>query len=357
MALLATTLWLAAGGGAAAQDVEFNQVAVLPGPADLVELNGRRAYVAAANTLTIFDLSDVTAPRRHGSYTFPEKIWGFVVIDSLVYVAADFFGLGILDVSDPDAPALLGAVKTPGQAKDVDVSGTTAVLADHMSGVDLIDVSDSHAPASLGSVYLDGYSRDVAVLGPLAYAVDDPSGFYVLDLAQTDSWEPLSAIQSADGPRIVQVSADAPRPLAVLLGHGTLQVYDLSTPTETGPPLDVCDAWRRAARGARRRAGIRGRRCPRPPCRRPGRSGGAACGRQLQAGGGGAGCGGQRRPDAGRGRHAADRHPALHGGRRGARPAPALAVRGKPPRRTETRPCQCRVRPVQGARSEHITHM
>ena len=232
VALLAATLWLAAGGGAAGQDVEFNQVAVLPGPADLVELNGRRAYVAAGNTLTIFDLSDVTAPRRHGSYTFPEKIWGFVVIDSLAYVAADFFGLGILDVSDPDAPALLGAVKTPGQVKDVDVSGTTAVLADHMSGVDLVDVSDVRAPASLGSVYLDGYSRDVAVLGPLAYAVDDPSGFYVLDLAQTDSWEPMSALQSADGPRIVQVSADAPRPLAVLLGHGTLQVYDLSTPTE-----------------------------------------------------------------------------------------------------------------------------
>ena len=231
-ALLAVPLWLAAGGRAAGQDVEFNQVAVLPGPADLVEFDGRRAYVAAGNTLTIHDLSDVSAPRRHGSYTFPEKIWGFVVIESLVYVAADFFGLGILDVSDPDAPALLGAVKTPGQVKDVDVSGTTAVLADHMSGVDLVDVSDVRAPASLGSVYLDGYSRDVAVLGPLAYAVDDPSGFYVLDLAQTDSWEPMSALQSADGPRIVQVSADAPHPLAVLLGHGTLQVYDLSTPAE-----------------------------------------------------------------------------------------------------------------------------
>ena len=231
-ALLVVPLWLAAGGGAAGQTVEFDQLTVLPGPADLVELQGRRAYVAAGNTLTIFDLSDATAPQRHGSYTFPEKIWGFVVIDSLVYVAADFFGLGILDVSDADNPALLGAVKTPGQVKDVAVSGTTAVLADHMSGVDLVDVSDVRAPASLGSVYLDGYSRDVAVLGRLAYAVDDPSGFYVLDLTQTDSWEPMSALQSADGPRIVQVSADAPRPFAVLLGHGTLQVYDLSTPAE-----------------------------------------------------------------------------------------------------------------------------
>lgn len=229
-AVAALLPWLAAAGAAAAQDVEFDRIAVLPGPADLVKLSGERAYVASGATLTIFDLSDPAAPRQHGAYSFPEKIWGFVVIDSLVYVAADFFGLGILDVSNPDAPALLGAVKTPGQVKDVDVSGSTAVLADHMSGVDLVDVSDSRAPAALGSVYLDGYSRDVAVLGPLAYAVDDPSGFYVLDLAQTDSWEPLSAIQSADGPRIVQVSPDLPRPLAVLLGHGTLQVYDLSTP-------------------------------------------------------------------------------------------------------------------------------
>ena len=224
--------WLLAAAGAAGQDLEFDQVGVLPGPVDLVELDGRRAYIAVDKTLTIFDLTDVAEPRRRGSYSFPEKIWGFVVKGSTIYVAADFFGLGILDVADPDAPALLGSVKTPGQVKDVDVSGDTAVLADHMSGVDLVDVSDVRAPAALGSVYLDGYSRDVAVLGPLAYAVDDPSGFYVLDLADTDSWEPMAALQSADGPRIVQVSETAQRPLAVLLGHGTLQVYDLATPAE-----------------------------------------------------------------------------------------------------------------------------
>ena len=227
---LALAVCLATTGPAAGQTVEYDEVAMLPGPADLVELDGRRAYVAAERTLTVFDLSDLSAPRRHGSYTFPEKIWGFVVIGELVYAAADFFGLGILDVSDPDDPQLLGSSRTPGQVKDVDVSGTTAVLADHMSGVDLVDVSDARAPAALGSVYLDGYSRDVAVLGPRAYAVDDPSGFYVLDLQETGSWEPTSAIQSADGPRMVEVSETASPPLAVLLGHGTLQVYDLSDP-------------------------------------------------------------------------------------------------------------------------------
>ena len=231
-AALLAAVWLAAAGPAVGQTLEFDDIAMLPGPVDLVELNGGYAYVAAERTLTIFDMSDPTAPRRQGSYTFPEYIWSLVVVDTLVYVAADFFGLGILDVSDPDAPQLLGSARTPGQVKDVDVSGTTAVLADHMSGIDLVDVSDVRAPAVLGSVYVDGYSRDVAVLGPLAYAVDDPSGFYVLDLQETGSWEPTAAIQSADGPRMVEVSETASTPLAVLLGQGTLQVYDLSNPME-----------------------------------------------------------------------------------------------------------------------------
>ena len=208
----------------------FEQVALLPGPADLVEAGDRRAYVAAGGTVTVFDLSDPAAPRRGGAWTFPEKIWGFVVRDELLYVAADFFGLGILDVSDPDAPRLLGSVRTPGQVKDVDVSGSTAVLADHMSGVDLVDVSNLREPVALGSVYLDGYGRDVATAGTLAYAVDDPSGFYVLDLADTASWEPMAALQSADGPRMVEVADTPAGALAVLLGHGALQVYDLATP-------------------------------------------------------------------------------------------------------------------------------
>ena len=232
LAALVTAVWLAAAGPAVGQTLEFDEIAMLPGPVDLVELDAGRGYVAADRTLTTFDLSNPRAPRRQGSYTFPENIWSFVIVDTLVYVAADLFGLGILDVSDPEVPQLMGSARTPGQVKDVDLSGTTAVLADHMSGIDLVDVSDVRAPAVVGSVYVDGYSRGVAVLGPLAYAVDDPSGFYVLDLQETDSWEPATAIQSADGPRMVEVSESASTPLAVLLGQGTLQVYDLSNPME-----------------------------------------------------------------------------------------------------------------------------
>jgi hypothetical protein len=211
-----------------AQTLTFDRASTIAGPADLVESAGRYCYIAADRTLTIVDISNPANPQRLGSYEFPERIWGFTVIDSLVYVAADFFGLGILDVSEPMTPKLLGSVKTPGQAKNVDVSGTTAVLADHMSGVDLVDVSNLENPVVLGSVYLDGYGRDVTVHGSLAYAVDNPSGFYVVDLSETDIWEPMSAIHSAMAPRTVEAESN----VAILLGEGALQVYDISTPTE-----------------------------------------------------------------------------------------------------------------------------
>ena len=105
-------------------------------------------------------------PTRLGSYSFPEEIWGFRVVGSLVYVAADFFGLGILDVSNAAAPALRGSIKTPGQAKGV------------------------------------------------AFAVDAPTGLYVFDMSKPESLDAVTVQQSATAPGSIVVSnpADAGSP-------------------------------------------------------------------------------------------------------------------------------------------------
>ena len=219
-------------GRAPASTFSFVQVGATPGPADMVEADGTHAYVAAGPTLTIFDVSNPARPSRAGTYTFPERIWGFRVIGSVAYVAADFFGLGILDVSNPAIPTLRGSVKTGGQAKNVAVSGTKAVVADHVSGIDVIDISTLAKPVVLSAVYLDGYARDVATLGSLAYAVDNPSGLYVLDLSKPDLTDPVAAVQSATAPRTVKILPESPNgpKLAVLAGGGSLQVYDISMP-------------------------------------------------------------------------------------------------------------------------------
>ncbi|PYR37390.1 MAG: hypothetical protein DMF90_07050, partial [Acidobacteria bacterium] len=153
------------------------------------------------------------------------------MVGSLVYLAADFFGLGIVEVDSAGTPTLRGSVKTPGQAKNVAVIGTKALVADHMSGVDHIDVSNAAKPVTLGSFFLDGYARDVVSAGSLAYAVDAPTGLYIFDLSKSGPLEAVTTVQSASAPGSI-VLADppsAPGPtLALLVGGGSLQVYDVS---------------------------------------------------------------------------------------------------------------------------------
>ena len=228
------------------QSVSFTPVGSISGPIDLVEAEGTLAFISVSETLTIFDIQNPATPTRKGSHVFPEKIWGFEVVGSLVYVAAGHSGLWIVDVTDPIKPNLLGSIKTPGQAKNVAVSGSRAVVADHMSGIDVIDISDLTHPVSVGSVYTDGYARDVAMFGTQAYGVDHPAGFYVLDMTAADPLEPVGMLQSASAPRHVDIMESAPN-IAVLLGgvpydplralrtepqiddpSGTLQIYDVS---------------------------------------------------------------------------------------------------------------------------------
>jgi hypothetical protein len=216
-----------------AQTVNFTPVGSIPGPANLIRAEGVYVYVAARRTITIFDVSSAATPKRVGAYTFPLQIWGFRVVGSLLYVAADLFGLGILDVSNPASPTLRGSFTTPGQAKNVAVSGTTALVTDHVSGLDVIDVSNPTKPVSVGSAFLEGFATDVVASGPLAYAADRPTGFYILDLSKPRPLEPVSALQSAtpaNTPAQVEVlhtSAQGPT-LAVLVAGGLLQLFDVS---------------------------------------------------------------------------------------------------------------------------------
>lgn len=248
---------------ASAQTLHFAPVGSIPGPADWIDVKGRNAYVAAGNTLTIFDITDAAAPKRQGSYTFPERIWGFRVIGSLVYVAADMFGLGILDVSNPAEPTLKGSIKTPGQAKSVALFGTRALVADHMSGLDILDVSNAEKPTSLGSFFLEGYARDVVIANTFAYAVDAPSGLYIFDLSRPDPLEPVSTLQSPNTNRgsplhpSIEIPASTTElpTVACVVRSESLQVYDISNPRQ---PVSV--ATYRTPSGRPQRAALSGKR-------------------------------------------------------------------------------------------------
>ena len=222
-----------AGVGVSAQEAAFEPVGEIPGPAELVRIQGDHAYVSGGHVFTVWDISDPANPAARGSHTFPQEIWGFRLAGDRAYVGANFFGLGILDISDPAAPVLLGQHKTLGQTKIGAAASGKVGIIDHMEGFVLIDVADETAPAGIGSFFLDGYARDVVTAGTIAYATDSPSGLYVFDLSRPGLPEPVGVIHAPAAPRDIEVSVGAgSRPtLIVGAGGGDLQVYDVSDPT------------------------------------------------------------------------------------------------------------------------------
>jgi hypothetical protein len=197
-----------------------------------VEIAGTHAFVAGGRTLTVVDLSNPAAPRKAGSYTFPEQIWSFRIVGQYAYVAANFYGLGVLDISKPESPTLRTHLKTPGQAKGVAVVGTTAFVADHQTGVDIIDLSSMDKPVRRGSFFVDGYARDVAASSRFAYAVDAPTGLYALDPSQRGESDAIGQVQSAAAPQMIDVLEQNGRVIACLVGGGALQLYDVSEPAK-----------------------------------------------------------------------------------------------------------------------------
>jgi len=215
-----------------AQGTSFAKVGSIDGPVDLVEADGRYAYLASGKTLTIVDLSEPASPIRAGAYTFPDLIWGFTVSGTTIYVAADLAGLGILDVSDPRAPALRGMLKTPGQAKNVALYGTAVLVADHVSGIDAIDISMPSVPRLIGSFFVDGFAKDVVIRDTFAYALDQPSGLSVFDLTKTGSFEPVASATLANPIALfaqldVSPGATKGERVGIVAGGGPLQIFTL----------------------------------------------------------------------------------------------------------------------------------
>jgi len=235
--LLCAALFVTRHASLFAQTLSFMPVGAIAGPADLVKIDSGHAYIAAGKTLTIVDVTNPAAPRRAGTYTFPELIWGFTVRGSTVYVAADTSGLAILDASNPAAPVLRGTLKTPGQAKNVAIFGTKALVADHVSGIDVVDVSAPARPVLGGSFFVDGFAKDVVTRGATAFALDQPGGLYVFDLTKPGAFEPAAMLTLANPVALraqLDVSSESsttagtgPR-LAVVVGGGPLQIYDAS---------------------------------------------------------------------------------------------------------------------------------
>jgi len=128
---------------------------------------------------------------------------------------------------------LLGMVKTPGQAKNVAVAGDVAFVADHVRGVDVVRLTSPAAPTLAGSQFVDGFAKDVVARGHFLYAIDQPNGLNVFDIANPAAVT-LTGSSTLTVPIPLRAQLDvsdsaSPR-LAVVVGGGPVQIYDVSDP-------------------------------------------------------------------------------------------------------------------------------
>lgn len=134
-----------------------------------VAVEGERLYVAA-NALLVFDIHDITQPRRLARVPL-QSAHGLAVRNGMVYVAEQYQGLRIIDATGP-RPRVVGTYDTPNRAVRLTLQGDVAYVADVLGGLHSIDVSQPTQPVLLTTLSKLGQIVDVWVEDGLAYMVN-----------------------------------------------------------------------------------------------------------------------------------------------------------------------------------------
>jgi hypothetical protein len=219
------------GHSGSGQTFSLTQTGSIPSDANLIEVAGPYAYLAAGPALKIFDIHNPSTPTALGTFKFDiEQIYGIAAAGPLLYVAADFEGLAVLDVSNPIQPALRSKIKTGRQTVAVAAANGRVLAADTKNGVEVIDVSNADNPLKIGDYYMDGYCRHVAISGSFGYAVGTPAGFSILDISKHDSPKELSLQPLERATMFAIGELNGANKVAAITDRFGLQLYDISDP-------------------------------------------------------------------------------------------------------------------------------
>ena len=133
--------------------------------------------------LEIYDLDNLYDPQKIGE--FPDhNTFDVVVIEDYAYTADGDFGLVICDISDPSNIKTVGSLSSSDWAKRVEVHDQYAYLAAGDDGVIIVDVSDPSHPAIVGELKPEGSERvtDITVKNGYVYFVDEEGWCGVIDV-------------------------------------------------------------------------------------------------------------------------------------------------------------------------------
>lgn len=138
----------------------------------LVLLLAAGGRLAAQDSLNIRSLSH---------RTFAGDGCGVLVMDTLVYLAADTMGVRIFNCANPLSPVQLPGLNTPGRANDIRAANGKFYVADGPAGLRILD--SNIPPNELGFYDTPGNANAVVVRGNYAYVADMGGGLRIIDVS------------------------------------------------------------------------------------------------------------------------------------------------------------------------------
>jgi hypothetical protein len=206
---------------------------VLSGTVEAIKVAGSYAYVTAANTLYIFDVSSPSEPVQTGSLDFPDVAKKIAVAGSNAFVAAGT-NVYVVDVSDPAAPEQKATIPGIREVLDVEAEGNHVHIVDkHWRIVDVTNPSDPQVVHNSDTGEFE-FREIIAIViaGNYAYRVSTPAdgryGDSVVDVVDISDLSEPQGLGGFTRPGAKGVTAHGQR--VYVYTYAGLHIYDATDP-------------------------------------------------------------------------------------------------------------------------------
>ncbi len=198
-----------------------------------VTCDGRYAYGASAQGLSIFDVSNNSNPEEIGFFHTFARTWDVTVEGDHAFIAASESGLVIVNISDRTDPKEEGVFKSPSAARGVAVTGDYAYVVDYEDGLFILDITNKSNPYEIGHYDTSGSAYAVVMAGDYAYVADYGKGLIIVDISNKTSPEKVGSYNTgyAEG---VTVDGDFAYVADRFKGMIIINITDKSNPEKVG---------------------------------------------------------------------------------------------------------------------------
>jgi len=150
---------------------------------------GEYVYVANGGSLSIFDISNSSAPEEIADLYVGTRGEDVTVVGDIAYYANPMAGLVVVNVSIPSSPDIIRTLPNSGGAWTISVHENVLYLGRHGSGLSIYDITSNESPILLGSFNNGGEVYGVSGDGELLAIADLQEGAELLNV--TDPVNPV----------------------------------------------------------------------------------------------------------------------------------------------------------------------